>query len=141
MPRRVKVRDIQGHLSYSIDEAAEKAGVTKQTIRRWCSEGLPVMMAKRPYLIIGADLKEFIKERRRSKSGSTPVGHFRCMTCKAIGPPVIPIADYFPLSKKHGILHALCGQCEGATTRIVSNADLTVWAATMEIGGCTDPPA
>ena len=141
MPRRAKIRDILSHLNYSIEQAAETTGVSQQTIRRWCQEGLPVMTAKRPHLIIGADLKEFIKERRRPKTGVTPVGHFRCMTCKAVGPPAIAVADYAALSDKHGMLHSLCGACEGATTRIISRADLTVWAETLEIAGCTGPPA
>ncbi len=139
MPRRAQVRHIKSHRNYTIEQAASLAGVTKQTIRRWSQQGLPVMTRRRPFLIIGADLKEFIKERRISNAVPMPIGQFKCWACKSLGPPAFGLADYAPLSEKHGILHAICGTCEGAVTRFVSVADLKDWAETCEVGGRIPP--
>ncbi len=137
MARRGRVRHIKAHRCYTFDEAAELSGVTIQTVRRWAKQGMRTMVAKRPYLVLGADLKDHLTERRQPKTLRLPVGKMKCLGCGAIKPPALGLVEYVPLSTKHGILRAICGGCEGATTRIVSRSDLPAWAAICEVEGNT----
>lgn len=135
MARRVSVRRIKSHRSYTIKEAATCTGVTPQTVRRWAREGLRLMAAQRPILILGADLKDFISTKRSPSLGPMPKGQFYCLGCKERGPPAFGLIEYRAISGKHGMIHAFCGSCEGPVTRIVSRSDLTVWATTCEVVG------
>ena len=134
MARRATIHKIKAHRVYTIDDAALCVGVTPQTMRRWAGEGLRVMSQRRPHLILGDDLRAFVKAKRASVQGALPLGSFRCLRCKGIGPPALSMLDYAPLSDRHGMLSGFCGTCEGAVTRIVSGRDLPAWAAIVKIG-------
>ena len=134
MPRRATLHRIKLHRTYTIERAADCVGVTPQTIRRWCKDGLRIMAKQRPYLILGSDLKGWVKERRTSKSAPLPIGHMLCMSCKQTLPPAFGVVDYIPSSDRHGMLKGFCSHCEGTVTRIVSRADLPAWSATCTIG-------
>jgi DNA-binding transcriptional MerR regulator len=54
-PRRAKI-----HRNYSFEEIARLFGVHKQTVRNWQKEGLSVLTAKRPYLVLGRSLRTFL---------------------------------------------------------------------------------
>lgn len=138
MALRARVQHIKSHRSYTILEAADCTGVTPQTVRRWVKCGLRVMSSQRPFLILGADLKAFVLEGRGGSSGKMRAGHFKCLSCKAKGPPALGIVEYRPISKKHGMLHGFCGQCEGPVTRIVSRSVLPAWSMTCVIEGNLD---
>lgn len=134
MPRRATLHRIKLHRTYTIEQAAGCVGVTPPTIRRWCKDGLRIMAKQRPYLILGADLKDWMKERRAPKSKPLPVGQMRCLSCKQTLPPAFGVLDYIPKSERHGMLKGFCGNCEGTVTRIVSRAHLPAWSATCTIG-------
>ncbi|MEM7493482.1 MAG: helix-turn-helix domain-containing protein [Pseudomonadota bacterium] len=130
MARRAQLRRIKAHRTYTIQEAAICTGVTEQTIRRWVSDGLRIMAEQRPFLILGSDLSEHLKERRGSAHAPMPVGDFYCLSCKAKLPPALGLMEYRPLSDRHGMLHAFCGGCEGPVSRIVRWVDLPRWGET-----------
>ena len=66
MARRPDWRRIKSHRSYTVNECAEGLGVHKNTLRAWIKDGLPVLSAGRPLLILGANLKAFLEERYAS---------------------------------------------------------------------------
>lgn len=135
MGRRVSARRVKSHRTYEIGEAAETVGVTPQTIRAWCKGGLRVMDARRPHLILGADLNEYLENARKKPGSSLPFGMLNCFGCKEPRKPAFGIVDYQPLSDRHGILAGFCEVCEGRCTRIVGQGRLPDWQALYEIGG------
>lgn len=132
---RVSGRRIKSDRTYDFREAAEATRVTVQTIRAWAKRGLRVMKGKRPYLILGADLKAFLLDARQANRQSLETGHFLCMRCKRPQPPAFGMADYEPKSATHGRLTAFCVACGGSCGRIVRRSDLPAWREQCEIGG------
>ncbi len=59
-PNKAKI-----HRSYTVEEIAELFGVHKNTVRAWLKAGLPICDDRKPMLILGADLRSFLKERKR----------------------------------------------------------------------------
>ena len=101
MARRAYVRHIKAHRSYTIEQAADCVGVSPQTIRRWGKDGLRIMSSTRPHLILGADLRDWIKGANAPKREPMPVGVFRCFGCKRIEAPALGAVDYAPRSESH----------------------------------------
>lgn len=130
MARRALVRRIKAHRTYTIQEAADCTGVTPQTIRRWARDGLRIMAQQRPFLILGSDLSEYLKDNRGRSRQTMPTGQFHCLKCKAKALPALGLAEYRPLSDRHGMLHGFCGCCEGPVSRIISRVDLPCWRET-----------
>ena len=58
MARRANPRKVKIHLNYTIEEAAEALSVSIPTVRSWIKGGLPALTSKRPYLIMGSELRE-----------------------------------------------------------------------------------
>ncbi len=61
--RRPDTRKIKSHRTYRPDEAARVTGINKQTVHRWIKAGLPAIKDQKPYLIMGADLLDYLKNR------------------------------------------------------------------------------
>ena len=76
MARRFSTARIKVHRSYEIEEAAETVDVAPQTIRAWIKQGLPALMEKRPYLILGWQLKAFLKAREAERKLPMAEGEF-----------------------------------------------------------------
>ena len=82
MPKRYKISRIKANRSYEIEEAALVLGVTPQTIRQWIKQGLPALTERRPFLILGWQLIEFLKMKRKKRARPLGPGEFYCTTCQ-----------------------------------------------------------
>jgi hypothetical protein len=103
-------RRIKMHLSYTVDEAARTVGIRKPAVRRWMKAGLPVIDSRKPALIRGVDLLEFLKARAKPKQPCPP-GHAYCVKCKAPHPPDGGMAEFVQLTPTNGNLRGLCPVC------------------------------
>jgi uncharacterized protein with PIN domain len=57
-------------------------GIDRKTCSRWLKEGLPVMEKDvTPLLVMGSDLKEFIKKKNMKNKVSLEKDQFYCMKC------------------------------------------------------------
>ena len=59
-PNRIKI-----HRLYTVIEVSETLGVHPRAVRNWIRAGLIVVDDKRPLLIHGADLKVYLKQKRK----------------------------------------------------------------------------
>lgn len=74
---------ISGHLSYTTDEITAKLSINKKTIFRWIDEGLVTVQGqKKPILILGNDLKTFIRRKNSKKKVQLKRHEFYCFRCK-----------------------------------------------------------
>jgi hypothetical protein len=74
---------IYSHLSYRIDELAAELDIDKKTCLRWIAEGLKTVSgSKKPILIMGKDIKEFIRARNSKKKVRLKRHEFYCFKCK-----------------------------------------------------------
>jgi hypothetical protein len=62
--RQPNHRLIKIHRTYTVEEAANALGLHKNTISRWTTQDLPVIDKRRPKLIHGEALVQFLIERR-----------------------------------------------------------------------------
>ena|SRR3989344_3259764 len=74
---------ITARRSYTIGEIASLWGISRKTCGRWIKyEGLePIEKHTSPLLIIGTDLIDFIKKKRREKKIPTKENEFFCVKC------------------------------------------------------------
>src|SRR6202050_3162513 len=72
--RRVKVLR-----SYTIDEVARTLEVHRNTVCHWIKAGLPVIDDKRPILMLGSDLAEFLLRRREARRQPCQAGQMFCL--------------------------------------------------------------
>lgn len=133
MGKRVNPRKIKIHQTYQIDQAAQALGVSIPTIRDWIKKGLPVMRTHTPFLIIGADLREYIKTAQRKAKAPLGFNQFYCMSCRKPRTPMGDMLDYIQTSSKRGRLVGLCSVCEGTLNRFASRSELPDLAKTFDI--------
>jgi hypothetical protein len=139
MIRRGRAARIKRNRSYEVSEAAETLGVTPQTVRAWTRQGLHIIDDRRPYLILGEALKDFLDKRETTRRRRLSLGEFYCFRCKCPTTSALHYADYVPQTKTSGRLETFCAQCKGLCGRMVSNAELPHWAGFLEIGSNVEP--
>jgi excisionase family DNA binding protein len=125
-------RGVNRHRSYTVDEAARARGVAKGTVRRWLKSGLPAISDRKPLLILGDDLAQFL-EGRRAKKQTCKLHECFCFTCRAPRAPAGDMTDFFPLSATSGNLRALCCDCTGVMHKRVSLAKLPELRAVLDV--------
>jgi hypothetical protein len=126
--RRVKV-----HRSYTVEEVAHLFDLHRNTVRQWIKTGLPPIDGRRPRLILGRELIEFLKRRRLSKKRPCLPGQMYCVRCRAPKFPGAGMAEYQPLTGKTGNLAGICPDCNSMMYRCVSVARLDEIRGGMDI--------
>jgi len=112
---RIDSGGINMHMSYTIKELLPLLHVGEKSFQRWIDRGLKVVPgSKRPILILGSDLKEFLKNKDAKKKVKLKRNEFYCLTCKA------------PRRAKRGSLKTLsdrktgdCCVCNGKMSKII----------------------
>jgi len=127
-PRLVKI-----HRSYTVEEVARLLGKHKNTVRNWVKDGLATIDDKRPMLILGPDLVEFIKKRRAKNKQSCKPGELYCVRCRLPKFPAGHMADYEPVTEKFGNLTAICPDCDSIINRRVSLARIWEVCGNLDI--------
>jgi hypothetical protein len=126
--RRVKVLR-----SYTIDDVARSLEVHRNTVRHWIKAGLPVIDDKRPILILGRDLREFLLRRRDARRQPCQAGQIFCLKCRKPQEPAGRMADYVGSSATSGALVGICPACNGLMYRRTSFARLSEVAGALDV--------
>ncbi len=136
-PRKRKRRPnphlVKIHHSYTIEEAATVCNVHKNTFRTWFQAGLTKVDSKRPYLIHGGTLKEFLETRFASRKRPCKPGQLYCLRCRAPKYPGGNVAEYKPITATLGSLFALCPDCTAPMNRRMNPLQLDKIPAEIEI--------
>ncbi|MEK7266025.1 MAG: helix-turn-helix domain-containing protein [Pseudomonadota bacterium] len=115
MAKRINPRRVKIHLNYDFAEAARRIGVHKNTVRNWVRSGeLPAFTDRRPHIIRGADLRDFLERRQASARTKCPSNHLYCFRCRAPRTPQGMVADLATRLHGAGNLRATCAVCGGA---------------------------
>jgi hypothetical protein len=120
MAGRASARKVKVHGQYTYQEAADALGVSLQTVRLWRNAGLHVLDSRKPHLILGHALKDFLTARQGQAKRKLARDQFLCMACNAPSHAFGSMADYTPLTPTRGLLTALCEVCGGACTKFSS---------------------
>ncbi|MEY8689640.1 MAG: helix-turn-helix domain-containing protein [Leptothrix sp. (in: b-proteobacteria)] len=107
-----------------MDEIARLYDVHRNTVRSWIKHGLRTVDARRPLLVLGRDLADFLQQRRTE--GKHPCGpdELYCLRCRAPRQPAHGQLIYRPLTPTQGNLTGLCSCCGAKVNRRVSLAKL-----------------
>ena len=147
--RRANPRLLKMHRSYSVEEAALKLGVHKNSIRGWIKAGLPILDNSRPIIILGGELKAWLDKKRKAAKRPCPPGTFYCFKCRTPKAPALGMVEYKPMNKTTGNLIALCTDCgtmmhrrarQEAIEAIMPNLAIQITEAKLSIIERTPPP-
>lgn len=112
---KLNPKGIFKHRSYTIEELSILLGKNQKTLLRWIGKGLKIVPeSKKPILIMGFDLKEFI--RKNSSKNKIKLNHnqFYCLSCKKA-----VYAKRGSIKKLSNRKMAQCRVCSGRTSRII----------------------
>ena len=132
MARRTGWQVAKIHQTYTVEETAHNQGVAKGTVRRWLKNGLPSLNDRKPCLILGGDLADFLKSRKKPKQTCKPQECY-CFKCKAPREAAFGEAEYKPTTMTNGQLIALCRQCATLMQKRVSLATLKPLEGILQI--------
>ena len=122
--RHPNYRLVKIHRSYAVEEVAGLFSIHKNTVRNWLKNGLALVDSKRPLLILGNDLVEFLQKRRTKHKQTCKPGELYCVRCRIPRPAAEGMADYTPTTEKTGNLVAICPVCAAIMNRRVSLAKI-----------------
>lgn len=92
MFKKYDYRLVHGHRSYTIKEIVrlfKDQNLHDKTVRAWIRSGdLEVIDDGNKLLVYGAILKQFLKNRGRSRQRTLGINEFLCCKCKSIHPPL-----------------------------------------------------
>lgn len=117
--KRSNFRAIRAGRTYTIDEAATLLQLSIAAVRSWVKAGLPILKAKRPYLIIGEDLIDFHKARQNGAKRPLAPDQFFCLRCKAQTRPDGGLVDAIAQNGKTLRLVGMCETCGGMCNRMI----------------------
>ncbi len=112
MGKKVSAHRVKIHRQYTYEQASDELGVSIQTVRGWRKAGLHVLTGQKPHLILGMELKTFLKQRGQKAVRKLALDEFLCMACKGPRTAYGGMADYVAVNAQRGRLEALCGDCE-----------------------------
>lgn len=105
----------------------------RNTIRHWLKSGLSAMDKKRPILIRGADLKEFLRQRRAARRQRLKPGQAYCLKCRKPRDLAEGIAYFTASSPVAGALAGFCPECGTVINRRVSVAGLEAAKGNLDV--------
>lgn len=114
---KINRKGVSKHRAYTLKELTGRLDVGDRTILRWIDKGLPTVPGgKKPILILGDDLIEFLKKKDAKKKTKLKRNEFYCFACK--GPRLAKKGSTKILSdRKTGE----CGQCGGEMSKIFTS--------------------
>lgn len=123
-PRRLNHRLVKIHRSYTVEEIATLLVVHRNTVREWIKRGLPTVDERRPTLIQGSQLSDFLQARRQSGKRHCRPDEIYCMKCREPRRPLDNEVEYRPLTPSLGNLVGICSTCAGWMYRRASSASV-----------------
>ena len=109
---------------YSFAEIAKTLKVHIRTVQFWHKQGLPVIdNGKRPYLVMGVDLKKFLQARIQLQKCPLNPGELYCLKCRTGRKPCPTSIEGVYTGRKIGsggtqvIIYGRCEVCGISMTR------------------------
>lgn len=123
MARRYSVRGISKDRVYTLKIAARLVRVSEATFRKWSKHGLKIINDKRPYLVRGADLIEFLQRRHAANKHQMTDTQFFCMGCHEPREAQGNVVEFWPLGPSKGRFSGVCIECGRKVGRFCKASD------------------
>lgn len=124
---------VKAALTYEISEAANALGKTPATIRNWIKDGLPVMSSRKPYLLSGSAIREYLQLKYKTAKRPLEPDQFYCPSCRKGRKPLDMAATLVPLTKKTLLMKGVCGRCGSINTRMISTSKVSAFSKTFDL--------
>lgn len=124
MSRRHNPRLAKLSRNYTVEDVAKLYDVHKNAVRNWLRTGLTAIDDRRPALVTGRALRAFLEQRRSLTLRPCRPGQAYCLKCRVPRFTAGLVAEYHPLSDRHGNLVGLCEVCGCRLFRRVTLAKL-----------------
>ena len=118
-PNLVKI-----HRNYTVEEVANLFSVHKNTVRLWVKDGLAINDDKRPMLILGSNLKQYLQSKRKANKRKCLPYEIYCVRCRLPQLSAENMVDYEPINCSMGRLIGLCPSCNGIINKYFNIAKL-----------------
>jgi hypothetical protein len=102
MSTRLNPNLVKIHRSYSVGEVVDLFSVHKNTVRSWVKDGLATNDSKRPMLILGSDLKQFLRSKRKRNKRKCLPYEIYCVRCRLPKLPAGNMVDYKQFNSSMG---------------------------------------
>ena len=74
---------VRARHSYTFSEIAEVYQIHPRTVQSWRKQGLKIIdEVSKPYLVIGEEIKGFLKEKAKKRKHPLQIGEFFCPRCR-----------------------------------------------------------
>ncbi|MFT5707248.1 MAG: hypothetical protein ACI9ES_001539 [Oceanospirillaceae bacterium] len=124
MAKRYNPNKCKINRNYTISEIGLLYGVHKKTVASWLRRGLKKIDNQRPYLILGRDLKEFIKDLRTINKQPCDVGEIYCMKCRSPRKPEQGSIIFETELLRYGHVKGSCNVCHSTMNKYFRLADI-----------------
>ncbi len=131
MGKRANPMAVKAALTYEIGEAARALDKSPATIRNWVKDGLPIMAQRRPYLISGAALRDYLRAKYEESKSQLALDELLCMACRQGRKPFNMEVECDPNNAKTYRLKGTCDHCGASAARIISIDRATEFAQTF----------
>lgn len=112
------------HRNYTVEEVANLFSVHKNTVRLWVKDGLATNDDKRPMLILGSNLKQYLQSKRKVNKRKCLPFEIYCVRCRLPQLPAENMVDYETINCRMGRLIGLCPSCGGIINKYFTVAQL-----------------
>tara|TARA_B110001469_G_C9429960_1_gene218596 strand:- start:93 stop:524 length:432 start_codon:yes stop_codon:yes gene_type:complete len=113
------------HRCYTVEEVALLYEVHKRTVRNWITKGLPICDDKRPTLILGTDLRQFIQQQRKVNKRRCQPSELYCLKCREPRTPVQNTLEFIEETNTKGRVIAACSVCNSLMNKYFKLEHLT----------------
>ena len=111
---------VKASRTYDVLEAARALGRTPATIRHWIKDGLEVLAARKPYLILGQSIRDYIRAKSASRKKPLSQDEIYCLSCRAGRRPLDMAVTLHAQTRKTCRINGICDTCGAPMSRIIS---------------------
>lgn len=140
MGKRANPLAVKASLTYEVGEAAAVLGKSPATIRNWIKDGLPVMSSKKPNLILGAQIRDYLRAKYKATKSPLAPDELNCFSCRAGRKPSGMTVTAVPNNTKTINLMGQCSHCGGKAGRLIAISKTDAFAQIFDIkkGGSSE---
>lgn len=113
---------------YLIEGITILFGITRRTVQNMLKQGLKILCRKKPFLIYGQDLFDFLKERKSENECTLLEDEFFCPRCRCPRKSLVSFIKYEKTDKMLGknyarqvIIRGVCEVCYSPLNRFSSD--------------------
>jgi hypothetical protein len=118
--RSYNVRLVKRDLCYAPQEIAELFGIHVQAVRRWIKGGLQTIDERKPFLVHGSDLIQFLTERQSSRKRRCRPDQLFCCHCRLPKRPRDGAVSVQMFNETQLNLAGRCEECRSPMNRVGS---------------------